>query len=310
MAFAGNTTPIRNSRNAVSNANSLLNPTALATLPDASSSGGRIEAVLLEYDIEGKKEKALWHFLVNPATLKYSDSADYNEVSPLASKVKVKQYSSSSGLKLKISDLLFSVYCLGKSLRPLTEGIDALLKAKTEENQFAPPVLMFRWGSKRFAPCVLIDVEWDESAWLGGEAARVKMSLTLEEIPKPLTTAEIEAKKKTKGKADQEKRSQAGKPPLKLTERQRKEASDKAKEYLKANTQNWTADVQAAIEKGYKLATDAETGDVTMFDAKGKKLGVVLRSLGDKQQIANDKITTIPLKKDAKIPELKAERSM
>jgi anti-sigma28 factor (negative regulator of flagellin synthesis) len=136
------------------------------------------------------------------------------------------------------------------------------------------------------------------------------MSLTLERIPKPMTAAEIEAKKKAKDKADEEKRSQTGKPPIKLTDRQRKEASDKAKEYLKTNTKIWAPDIQSAIEKGnYKLATDADTGDVTMLDAKGKKLGVVLRSLGDKQQSANDKITTIPVKKDAKVPELKPEKS-
>lgn len=303
---AGDTPP----RRTVTNSNSLLNPTALAILPSASTSG-RVEAVLLEYDIEGKKEKPLWLFLVNPATLDYQDSADYSEVSPLASRVKVRQYTASSGARLTISDLLFSTYCLGKSLKPLTEGIQALLRAKTEENKFAPPVLMFRWGSKRFGPCVLTDVKWTESAWLGGEAARLKMSLTLEEVPKPLTAAEIEARKKAKEKADQEKRSTSGKPPVKLTDRQRKEASDKAKEYLKTNAKLWSADVQAAVEKGnYKLATDPDTGDVTMFDAKGAKLGVVLRSLGDKQQLANDKITTIPLAKDTKVPELKAERSM
>ncbi len=307
MTFAGETPPTRTSRNAVGS-HPLLNPTAYSKLPSASS-GGRVEAVLLEYDIEGKKEKPLWLFLVNPATLDYQDSAEYSEVSPLASRVKVKQYNASSGAELTISDLLFSTYCLGKSLKPLTEGIQALLKAKTEENKFAPPVLMFRWGTKRFGPCVLTDVKWTESAWLGGEAARLKMSLTLEEIPKPLTKAEIEAKQKLKDKADEQKREKDGKPPIKLTDRQRQEASTKAKEYLKANTKVWAPDIQSAIEKGnYKLSTDADTGDVTMVDVTGKKLGVVLKSLGDKQQSATDKITTIPLTKDAKVPELKPEK--
>lgn len=309
--FTGDSLPTRTSRNTANTLPPLINPTAYSKLPSASSSGGNVEAVLLEYDIEGKKEKPLWLFLVNPATLDYQDSAEYNEVSPLASKVKVRQYSGSSGARLTISDLLLSTYCLGKSLKPLTEGIQALLKAKPEENKFSPPVLLFRWGTKRFGPCVLTDVKWTESAWLGGEAARIKMSLTLEEVPKPPTKADIEAKKKAKEKADQDKRSSSGKPAQKLTERQRKEASDKAKEFLKANSQNWSADIQSAVEKGnYKLATDADTGDVTMFDVKGKKLGVVLRSLGDKRQLANDKITTIPVKKDAKVPELKPEKSM
>lgn len=267
--------------------------------------------MLLEYDINGKEEKPLWRFLVNPASLDYQESAEYNEVAPLASKVKVKQYSGASGAKLTISDLLFSTYCYGKSLKPLTEGITALLKARTEENKFAPPVLMFRWGSKRFGPCVLSDAKWTESAWLGGEAARIKMSLSLEEVPKPPSKAEIEAKKKLKEKADQQKRSDGGKPPIKLTDRQLKEASTKAATYLKANTKTWAPDIQSAIDKGnYKLSTDADTGNVTMFDAKGTKLGVVLKSLGDKQQTANDKITTIPVKKDAKIPDLKPEKAI
>ena len=295
----------RTPKNVPVNAPPLINPSALAILPNGTKSPGRIEAVLLEYDVEGKVEKPLWLFLVNPATLDYQASAQYAEASPLASKVKAKQFTASSGEKLTISDLIFETYCLGKSLLPLSDGLKALLEAKTEQGKFAPPILLFRWGKKRFGPCVLTDVRRTETAWLDGDPARMKLTLTLEEIPKPPTKAELEAKKKAREEAAAQRREAEGKPPLKLTGRQQQEAVEAAKAYLKANAAAFSADVQKEIEKGdYQLATDPDTGDVTLSSAKGDKIGVVLRSLGDNKIVANSKVTSVPLASGAKLPEL------
>jgi hypothetical protein len=285
--------------------NPLYNPTALKSLPSAKNNG-RAEAVLIEYDINGKQEKPLWLFLINPATLKFSGSADYGSTTPHAAKAPTLHYNGASGEKLTISNILLSTHCLGKTVKPLIEGLRALLRAKPENNQFAPPVLMFRWGKRRFGPCVLTDLDWDESAWLDGDPAKAVLNITLQEIARPLTKAEKEAKARVKDSAQAKKREKQGKPPLPLTDRQRKEASEKAKEFLKANNKSWAADIQAAIAKNnYKLSTDADTGDVTMTDGQGKSLGVVLRSLGDGNQRAEAKTTTLPLAQGAKHPEIK-----
>lgn len=294
MAFAGELPP------------GIINPTAYRNLPKAEASQEIVEAVLLEYDMNGKEEKPLWFFLVNPRALQFQDQAEYGTVSPLATKAKHRFYNAASGATLRISDLVFSLYCLGRSARPLIDGARALLRAKPEENKFAPPVLMFRMGRRRFGPCILTSVDWSEEAWLGGDPARVKMSLVLEEIARPLTPAELEAKAKAKEQAERDKNKAEDKPKLPLTQRQREEASKAAKEYLTKNAEEWDANVQSLVKRGaYKLSTDEKTGDVTMFDSKGQKLGTVLRALGDKKLLANKTITTIPLKTGGKVPELK-----
>jgi hypothetical protein len=286
----------------------LYNSTALNSLPSAKTSG-RVEAALVEFDINGKQEKPIWLFLANPASLKFSESADYGKVAPLASLAPTRHYNGASGAKLVIGDILMSTHCMGKTVLPLIEGARSLLRAKPEENKFAPPVLMFRWGKRRFGPCILTDLSWDESAWLDGDPAKAVMTMTLEEIPRPKTKAELEAKARSRAEDSEKKRKAQGKPPIKLTDRQRQEASDRAKEYLKTNRKSWAPDVQSEIDKGaYKLLTDAETGDVTLISKKGEKVGVVLRSLGDKEQSAGEKITTIPLAKDAKYPSLDIAR--
>ena len=282
----------------------MYNRAVLNTLPNAQKSNARFEAVLIEYDIEGKTEKAAWTFLIHPQSLKFNDAAKYNEISPLASSVANLQYEHSTGATLSISDLLMDTWCLGKSLRPVIDGVRALLKAKTDQGKFSPMVLAFRWGSFRFSPCVLTDIDWEVTRVLSGEPARVKMSITLKEIPKPLTRAEKDAKEKQKQALVADRRVAEGKPKLPLTQRQAEDASKAAKDYLISNKSNFSADVQAAIASNkYKLSTDRDSGNVSML-VDDKVIGIVLRSLGS-SVIANSKITTIPTKENVKLPELK-----
>lgn len=301
MALAGEFPPTRTATNG------LLNPSAFSHLPSAAKSTGQIEAALIEFDIDGKVEKPLWLFLVNPASLQFTDQAQYGSVSPIASKVAQRFYQSARGATLKIPDLLFYTYCEGKSVLPLIDGARALLRATPDKGKFAPPVLQFRMGTRKFGPCILTQVDWEERAWLGGDPARVKMSVTLEEIPKPLTKAELEAKARAKSESEQALNDASGKPKLPLTQRQKEDASKAAKDYLAKNVDQLDPSTQALIKQSrYKLATDEKSGDVTMTDASGNKVGVVLRSLGDNKILANPKITTIPLKSGGKLPELKS----
>jgi hypothetical protein len=288
-------------------ANPLYQQNVLNTLPKVGRNA--VQASLIEYDINGKQEKPLWQFLVNPAQLDFGRSADYGKVSPHASSTPTQHYNHTNATTLSIPDILLYTHCMGRTVKPLIDGINRLMEATPEKNKFAPPVLMFRWGKFRFGPCVLTNIKWTTRAVLDGDPANVKLSLDFELIAKPKTKAELEAKARIKTSEAAKKRTKEGKPALPLTDRQRKEASDKAKEFLKTNLKAWSPDIQSAIEKNnYKLATNADTGDVTM-SVNDQPIGVVLRSLGDANCKADAKSTTVPLAQGAKNPELKPKES-
>ena len=282
----------------------MYNKSALNALPSAQKSGARFEAVLLEFDINGNEEKPAWRFLINPKELQFSQSAQYSKVSTIASSVADRQFTGGTGATLKITDMVMDTFCYGKSLRPLIEGAQALMRARIDKSEFQPPILAFKVGSRRFAPCVLISLDWVESRSLSGEPARVVMAMTLEEIPRPLTKAEQEVKEKLKQDTIADRRESDGKPRRELTFRQIKFADDSVRAYLQANKSAFTGEIQGIISRGlYFSKVDKNTGDVTILSGDSA-LGVVARSLGDKI-IANDQVSTLPLKPNTKRPVLK-----
>lgn len=282
----------------------MYNKSVLGTLPSAQKSGTRFEAVLLEFDINGNEEKPAWRFLINPKELQFSQSAQYSKVSTIASSVADRQFTGGTGATLKITDMVMDTFCMGKSLRPLIEGAQALMRARIDKSEFQPPILAFKVGSRRFAPCVLVSLDWVESRNLSGEPARVVMAMTLEEIPRPLTKADQEAKEKLKQDTIADRRESDGKPRRELTFRQITDATNAAKKYLQDNKSAFTGEIQGIISRGlYYTKVDKSTGDVTILSGN-TALGVVLRSLGDKL-IANDTVSSLPLKPNTKRPVLK-----
>ncbi len=278
------------------------NDQAYATLPTATNQSKAIAAVLLEYDISGNAPKPLWVFLVNPQSLRFSREAKYTEISPLASQRSEIQYASTTGQTLSIPDLILQTWYCGKSLRPLLEGIQTLIAADIKNKKYAPPVLKFQMGTREFGPCVLTNVQWEESAWLGGEPASVKLGLELKEVPKAVSRGEIEQQKTKSLETAKVIREKQGKPRLPLTDRQRADASAAAKKYLETNIKQWAADVQAAIRGNkYKLSTDASSGAVTMIGTGGKSVGTVLVWDGF-TAITGQGVTTIPLVQGGKAP--------
>ncbi len=258
------------------------NASAIANLPAASKS--QVEAVLMEYSVDPTTEKKLWTFFYNPSVLRFSGDAKYSESGTFAAREQDMQYGNSTGLTLEIPNLYLDSYCLGKSLKPILDGLDELRKADIKQSKFSPPILSFVFGSRRFAPCVLTRVGWDEVAWLGGQPARAQMNMTLMEIPAPgkLGLAAIAPEQQTLNQL-----------PTDLTERQRGEGSAKAKEWLNANIQAVSPEVQSLVRSNtYKLATDAKTGDVTMQKADGTAIGVVGR--WDGKVFTTEKINTLP----------------
>lgn len=265
-----------------------INQDAISKLPSAPK--GWVEAYLIEYSTDLSVEERLWTFFYNPQMLRFSGDAKYNETGTFAAREQNQQFGYSSGLTLEVPRLYLDSYCLGKSLRPLLEGLDELRKADVKKSKFNPPILSFIWGSRRFSPCVLTRISWDESAWLSGEPARVQMSLTFLQVPKPGALGA----KMTTTTFDADKKALEGKPRQELTDRQRQDASTKAREWLAANQQTLDSTTQNLVRSNrYKLLTDAKTGDVTMLDLKGQKVGTVGRWDG---KTFTDQVSTLPKK--------------
>lgn len=266
------------------------NQGAIADLAEAATNTQLIEAQLLDYN----KGDRLWTFFYNPQALKFSRSAKYSESETFAAKRQEIQYSNTTGATLEIGEIYMDSYCLGKSLRPLIEGINYLLEAKLEKNEFAPPLLSFVFGSRRFAPCVLARLDWQETAWLGGEPARVTMSMTLMEAPRPISrTTSSTALPEVERFETPHERDKG--PRLSLTERQQADAKKQAEANLKANLSKLSTETQNLIRsKAYSLTVDPNTGDVDLLNAKKTKVGRVGR--WDGKVFTAEAIATLPLK--------------
>ena len=148
---------------------------------------------------------------------------------------------------------------------------------------YAPPLLSFVWGDRRFAPCVITEVSWDESGWHSGRAARAVLNFTLIEVRDPKKRADplVPAEKQGRTSEDKEKEASAKTPPKlpkELTERQRKEGSNAAKEYLRQNQKSLPPALKGVVDSNsYFLSTDEATGAITMLDSNKREIGVVGR---------------------------------
>lgn len=256
-------------------------------LPNAEPQLKGGEAWLMRFSPDLDEEQAAWGFLLSPSALRFSRSAEYGEQSSFAAKVRDRQYSQTSGAILTIPNLAFTTWYYKKSLMPLIDGINRLLEARVEDSQFSPPILSFVMGKRRFAPCVLSEVSWDESAWLGGEPASVSMNLALIEVPFPGLKRDA-----ITPEGEEESPTDSTTPRNELTDRQRKEASDAAKKHLQDNQQTFAKVVADKIQSNsYFLETHRETGEVSMLDANKDFIGIVGTSNG---QDFNPSTSTIP----------------
>lgn len=282
------------------------NATAWSKLADATGSGSPIEAVLLEYEPEGKEEKLAWGFLINPQSLDFENSATYGVVSPHATTVQSSQYSFTTGHTLTTPGMQFALWCYKKSAKALLDGLKKLLEADPLNGKFAPPLLRFSWGSFNVGPLVLVKYNYKIVALRDGEPTDVKdLTLTFKEVPRPLTKAEQEQRSQQRLKAQQEILALQGAPKLALTDRQQQEALSVAEKYLKDNVSQWSADVQALVKSGdlkKLLSVDPKLGTVTLLGKDKKAIGVVLQSDGTKAKAGST--CTIPVKTGGKAPEV------
>lgn len=280
------------------------NQSAWQQLTDATEAGQQIEAILLEYDPDGKDEKPAWIFLINPATLEFENSANYGEVAPHAAAVTTKQYSSTKGRTFTTPGMMFSLWCYKKSVKALLDGLDKLMQADPDNNRFAPALLRFSWGSFDLGPLSLVKYSYKVTAVRGGEPTDVRdLTLTFEEQPRPLTQAEQEEKAEQRRQQAMEDRAAQGGPRMPLTERQQDEAKARAKAFLGRNVDQFSADVQSLIRSGdYSLQVNPENGLVSMVDGDDKKLGNVSQFDGTNHKVGGN-ITSVALKDGGTIAE-------
>jgi len=261
---------------------------------------GQVEAALVEFDLSGE-EKPAWLFLINPRSIRYQESANFTAVSTKASPIPHQHYTGGSGTTLAIPDLLLWTFICGKSSKPLLTGLSELMKAKPDRDLFTPPLLLLRMGRLRFGPCVLSQIEREETAWLDGDPAQVKLSITLLEVPRPLSEAEKAAVAERRAAQEAAARERQGQPRTALTDRQQQEASTLAKEWLEGNTAAFAGNVQALLNSDrYTLRVSADTGDVTMLGSDGAAIGVVLRYTG--RAVRTQGVTTVPLAQGQSLP--------
>lgn len=283
------------------------NNKAWATLTDTSGSDRPVEALLLEYEPDGREEKLAWGFLINPQSLGFENSAAYGEVAPHATTVTSSQYSHTSGQMLTTPSMQFALWCHKKSAKVLLDGLKKLLEADPLNGKFSPPLLRFSWGSYNLGPLVLLKYSYKVTAVSNGEPTDVReLTLTFKEQPRPLTKAEQEKRAQQRLKQQQEAAVARGEPALSLTERQQKDAIALAEKYLKDNVSQWFPDIQTLVKSDKdlksKLTVDAKTGAVTFNDKDGKKIGAVLMYDGTKATAGSK--CTVPVKQGGKVPEI------
>jgi hypothetical protein len=275
------------------------NRTAWQSLPEVPKNqiDEDIEAVLLDYNTLGAGESVVYVFLLNPCQIDFGPyTADYTEIPTLSNKTAHQAFNHSGEGTLVISDMMLSSYCFGKSLRPIIEGAIALTKADTENNIYAPKILSFRMGTERFEPCVLQQVKYNRDTSLGGEAAKITMSMTLLKVPKPITAFQQEA-------SDQKKRNDVvssniskGSPPLPLSAREQNDLMKSAKEYItKMLPRLDQSGIVSQFKSGnYEIKIDKTTGTASFY-SNGVDRGVIVQSSG-KKIVGGQGTTSLKLK--------------
>ena len=275
------------------------NKTAWKSLPQVSKNqiDGEIEAVLLDYNTLGAQESIVYVFLINPCQVDFgSYTADYTEVATLANKTPHQSFNYSTEGTLVINDMILSSYCFGKSLRPIIEGAIALTKADTDNNIYAPKILSFRMGTERFEPCVMQQVKYNRDTSLGGEAAKITMSMTLLKVPKPITKFQQEASEQKKRNDTASSNIKKGSPPLPLSVREQNDLKVAAKEYIvKMLPRLDPSLIVSPLKSGkYEIKIDKTSGTASFY-SNGVDRGIIVQSNG-KKIVGGQGTTSLKLK--------------
>ena len=131
-----------------------LNPAVLSSLPDSEKTADRYAQLIFE------DTGAVLSFLYNPERIDYSRQGKNAEAVVMGSALNDQNYLGSSGGVLELSDLLLDSFDAGKSLKPLLEGLEALVLPVESSNDaeaasspalFSSRRVFFSWGNGALA---------------------------------------------------------------------------------------------------------------------------------------------------------------
>lgn len=235
-----------------------MNLDVLSSLPQAQKTG-LITAFLSKLD--GTQH---YVFLYNPETIKGRRQAVYDTAPTAATSTPRRDYKYTTSVTKTFPNLLLETSGEGRSVRSIIEEIQSLMVADTANNSYDPPLVYFNWGTENFGPAQIDDIDWEETAWLGGEPASVRLSITLTQVPSP---------------DNQPSQSQ---PPtseelntVNLTDRQRQDARTAAGNWLNSNINNLRPRVRERVRsRSFRYLTNTN-GEVRITDAQGTALGLI-----------------------------------
>ncbi|MBD2196616.1 MULTISPECIES: hypothetical protein [Calothrix] len=208
-------------------------------------------------------------FLYNPEEKSFSKQAKYDEGATALTSTPSQFYSYTSGLTLRLSNLILESYTRGKTCQILLDKLQALMVADPVKGKYAPTPVYFKWGSDKFGPAVITDLSWSETSWLNGEVASARVSFTLLQIP------ESQLPRKAQVETSQNKLKAALKSSNKLTDRQKEDAASKAKIWLNQNIKKLPEKVSSLVKiNKYKIVVQ-DNGIVALYTNNSKPLGVV-----------------------------------
>lgn len=238
-------------------------------LPGAERQLTTTNAFLVHYDPKTKDPVTLWSFQYRPQSMRLSRNAKYNASETFGASVLDQQYSYTEGKVLNLPDIVLEGYYKGRHITPLLDGLNYLMEIQRNV-RYHPPVLQFVFGARRFFPCVVTAVSWEETAWLNGLPASARLDMTLQQIPlPPEESRRIDSPKALKLAAAPQLRNP-------LTAAQTRNVSTLADNYLQTHLKNYKPAIQTLIRsKQYSRLTDAKTGQVKLIGSKGKSLGII-----------------------------------
>lgn len=240
-----------------------------------------------------EEEDVVWRFLANPERLSFSGrDPKYSEVAPHLAKVPYLHYSHTAAQVLEIKDLLLETWCEGKSVKPLLDGLNRLVEVSTQNGEFEPPTLSFIWGSRRFEPCKLTKISWEESRWLGGDPAGVRLSISLQQVPDPEAKPDNPLDYPLADETGEVGESGGLTEGIELTDRQLEEAREEARNYLEENSANYSSLVREILSGDEIFVTPSTDGTVRMYNTDKEEIGVIGQWTGE--EFVTNGVGTIP----------------
>lgn len=200
------------------------------------------------------------HFLLNPQSIEWSKSAEYDEAKIPLTDVQPQLYKLTTGRKITLPDVLIDASWEGKAIESQLLSLEKLLQPLPKLRR--PTAIALAWGATAIKPLVMTNLRVVEKAWAGGVCISATVSIELLQIPPNKNAPE----------AATEANFKAG-----LTARQKAEAQAVANTWVKTNKAKTPSKVQQKQRSGKLALSVANDGIVAATDDSGAFLGNVGR---------------------------------